>query len=318
MFHLRAILALKSRLIDKIPHMTIIGAATQKAIRAASANQLSSSSPITEAIRSQNRIFVGYVIASLLVLLGTIFLFRSSGRVQDAIKADADARIKGADERIKQVESNAKERIAQVESNAQVRIAGIESSRLKAKRESDEKIASLANEAENAKKDAAEALENAEAERLERVKLQKSMQPRFLHQSEIGTRLRVFPGTRFIIRALAESEAVDFARLIEGMLVLISGWKEVFPIEFISPADAANLSIRPGVWVERGLPDFANRDGMLERNRSLGAASAALIAEFNGAGVFCTTFAAGPEVPVETLRIVIGRNPALNEPFGPR
>jgi hypothetical protein len=59
-------------------------------------NAIQSSNPIDAATRSHNRIFAVYVAVLILTAVLTWLVWRSGNKVQEAVRADADARIKEA------------------------------------------------------------------------------------------------------------------------------------------------------------------------------------------------------------------------------
>lgn len=79
----------------------------------------SSLSDVERAAVANTRIFIAYVIVLILAAVGTVvftvWMFRSSGRLQDAIKADADARIEEARLETKKVDERAKRLELQLE-----------------------------------------------------------------------------------------------------------------------------------------------------------------------------------------------------------
>lgn len=192
-----------------MPHAMMIGTVIQKIVRAASTIQSSSDSPVATATRSQSLVFAGYIILLALTILFTILLFRSGNSVQDAIKSDADARIREAGERIRTVESA-----------ANIRIKEIEESAAKDRRESDQKIAELAADADRSKakiavaqaeaaranerasdneKEAAHLRKLAADEALARVKIEEKIAPRHLAADQLNNlvvALERFPGMR--------------------------------------------------------------------------------------------------------------------------
>ena len=302
-------LLLKSRFMVKIPQLTMIGAAMQKTIMALS---LSSSPRIEDAVRTQNRIFWGYIIVSALVLLGTILLFRSSGRVQDAIKSDADARIAEANRQIKQVESDANERIKQSEANAKIRIEQIESERAAAKRESDKKIAALQVEAANARL----ATEELHKKNLE---LAKAIQPRQIPWALADT-VRRFAGTKAIVEVLPDAEATDTAVSLASTL-RGGGWLVPDVIVRTDLKTALQDFGWPGIIISIPLPDFdrawalpaVERKAYFDGYRRFREVATFLVKELNAIGIAAMPFAGDDSIPPDTVRIRISKKPVPGE-----
>jgi hypothetical protein len=76
---------------------------TAKSTKDASTSQASSPSMIEIAGQDHNRIFAAYVFVLVLTVMGTIWVWTSGNRVQDLIRADADARISEAHVKIEEL-----------------------------------------------------------------------------------------------------------------------------------------------------------------------------------------------------------------------
>lgn len=76
---------------------------TAKSTNDTSTSQPSSPSPIDIAGRDHNRVFAAYVFVLVLTVLGTIWVWTSGNRVQDLIRADANARISEAHVKIEEL-----------------------------------------------------------------------------------------------------------------------------------------------------------------------------------------------------------------------
>ena len=111
-----------------IATMTMMNSASATASDSQSADQEATELGIESAITSNNRIFWIYVGVLVVGAILTVMLFKSGNRVQEAIKADADARLKSSEERIAALTvegDKAKERIAVLTVEAEKARAGI-------------------------------------------------------------------------------------------------------------------------------------------------------------------------------------------------
>ncbi len=300
-----------------MPKIAIIGAAIQKLLGAVAAIHLpsSSDSAIVAAARFQNRLFYGYVGVLFVTIVLTIFLFRSGNNVQNAIKADADARIKGADERINQVKTAADERIKQVESAANLRIKQIEADSAKAKRDSDEKIAALEVEASNARlatqelrRNNIESAEKLEAEKRERLALEEYLSPRNIgEQLSFAHEIEKIMGIEVRIDALPDLEC----RRLQGLLQLsleLAKWTSrthTLPLE-------ANAEDGVRVFYARPRPRIIDgKIASIDWNEHTRQAAATLAGVLNDRKV--DTLAEsypGDDLGPNAIRVVIGMKPS--------
>lgn len=162
----------------------------------------SSLSPIEVAARTQNRVFALYVlvlvVGGLLTAFLTVWLWRVTNRYNDAMKLDADARIAEATGSA----AKANERAVQLElTTEELRQRNLELSY------------------------------NLEAERIKRLALEKSLEPRSINPESataIVKALSPFRGQKIqLMWFIASPESINFASQISRIL-LAAGWM-VFP-----------------------------------------------------------------------------------------
>ena len=111
-----------------IATMTMANSASAMSSEPQSADQAATKSAIESAVNLNNRIFWLYVGILVIGAVLTVFLFFSGNKVQEAIKADADARLMSSEERIAAITAEtekAKERIAILTVEAERARAGI-------------------------------------------------------------------------------------------------------------------------------------------------------------------------------------------------
>ena len=100
-FFMTAVLLLLAFMASPATTTTVTNSAN-----AMSANQSSNADTVRAAQTRHNRIFGAYVLILVLTVLGTYLVWNSGNKVQEAIQADARARIEEAKQGVKQLEQN--------------------------------------------------------------------------------------------------------------------------------------------------------------------------------------------------------------------
>jgi hypothetical protein len=276
---------------------------------------------ITKASSQNKAFFVVYMVLLLGAAVLTYLLWRSGNKVQDAIVADANARIGEA--RQKASEANAEagranQRAGELEYNnltLRGQVATLENSVVESKKS----LAELQIEAANAKanqqkvelqlalaqQNAAEANRKADEEHVMRLKLQRSLAPRVI--PEIGDingtsydSLKPFAQATPLISYVPDEEAHQLALNIAAILRL-AGWNVANPTSY----EAGGYY---GVYIYPSLDD---------KNKLAYRASDAITVFLGGCYIRATLMPALQTAPNElmpvvddkTLRIVVGLKP---------
>ncbi len=178
------------------------------------ANKSSSSSVIEAANRAHSVAYIGYVVILVLAAFFTWLTWRTGNRVQDAMHADSDARIREADAKGEQAKLEA--------AKANERTGELERSNLELRN----KVADVEQVAAKQQERAAKAELATEELRRQNLEMQESLSPRVLAWSgRIEMRLKSFAGTRFDLQIPAgDIETKDFGDLI-GTALTRAGWK---------------------------------------------------------------------------------------------
>lgn len=145
---------------------------TMHTISATSSSQPQNSSPVELAARTNRLVLVGYITSLLVVALMTYLSWRAGNKAQEAIKADADARIAEAHGTATEAEARAAEA-------GKVAAKATEAAAL-----ANERAAGAEVQIASARASAAEAMRVAETERLARVKLEAEIAPRRLSEAQ--------------------------------------------------------------------------------------------------------------------------------------
>lgn len=150
---------------------------------------------IGQAAKTHRYLFIFYILALVATVILSIFVWTSANKYHDIVKHNADIKISNANvllEKAKAEVAKANERIADLE--IQAKSLKLETERAK------ENIALAQKQAAQANAEAAKANETAEAERLERVKLEASLAPRIIVVTpETTNELKLFSGTSVAI-----------------------------------------------------------------------------------------------------------------------
>jgi hypothetical protein len=213
---------------------------------------------LVERVSSLHRwIAIAYIGSLLLAALFSYLLWSSGNKVQDALRAESDARIADAEARIAQVKaqgetakSEADEKIAK--SGEKIAELNRQSEEHKAEAESARRgIAVAQAEAAKANERAALANEKAETLKAESFALQRIIRPRRLYNNpDWVDPLKQFQGMQAVISVFPDSEAQVFAGSITSVLNQ-AGW---MPEIRVSASVPEGLAIWSGTWPEEGSP----------------------------------------------------------------
>jgi hypothetical protein len=299
-------------------------AVTPSTSTAMSTSQSFDAEQIKAAQAQHNWIFSGYVLLLGVTVLFTYFVWSSGNKVQSALQANADARIKEADAK---------------GAGANERATKLENDNILLRRELDAnagRVASLQADAANAKA-AQQQVEIALAEQQEktaiaeraRLQMQEAITPRSAGTNgKQNDELALFSGTRAFITFASDADSQGLAGNIAGLLQRAQ-WNvigtEAYPF---SPLPAqppkivggANMtltidtSLFDGVIVMAKPTSWGGRGRFVPQDEEAGFAAKTLCYTLKDSHVECDTFARYPYwpqgVPDDAVWIVIGRKPA--------
>jgi len=282
-----------------------------------SAMSMIQSSPVDIAARTQARLFALYVvvlvIGGLAAAFLTVLVYRANNAYQEAIKADADARISGSNAEAKRAGESAgkaNERAQALEhDNLGLRgqVATLETAATDAKKG----LAGLQKTAADAKAaqqrvetDLAKQQERAAKAEIALLELQKDVAWRRLKSQTVTARkLKRFTGIELLTVCLNEPEPLSIARLLVGTGIT-AGWKSVSFTQSPNPIGNERGVFFEGIVVQS---NTISRDpGDFSR-----LAAITLAVELNEQGIDADVEPVDPELPPKTIRIVIGRKPTL-------
>jgi hypothetical protein len=259
----------------------------------------SSLSPIELAAKTQNRVFVLYVvvlvIGGLLTAWLTVWLWRATSRYQDAVKGDADARIAEANAEA----AKANEGLAR--SNEKIAAADQQAG------EANKRTQELAVEAEELKRQNLATEVVLEKERVVRLELEKSLSPRILvlEQDKTGKwnfdPLIKYKGMKVVIKYLQDAEAIRATNDVSNLLKA-AGWD----IISASPDPKMWAPFFDGVIVQTSLQGIRERSG---RDAS-GAAADTLLNFLQSNGWTVRSHAVADDIPAMSIKISIGFKPS--------
>jgi hypothetical protein len=229
---------------------------------AISANPSTSTSPsIEDAARQEARIFKGYMAFLVVVGIGTaawtFAVWRASNKYLDAVKADAERRIEevkgGAKTESARIEREGKESIATLDAASKERIAQVESAANLKIAEANQRTAQLARDAEDLKKRNLETAANLEAERSNRLELEKSLAPRMMVVQSNDPKLTPFSDLSVIIEVMPDAEA----RRAAVSIVSAFGMAQFNPANVkVSTNPQLEAGFFDGVVISAHVPDF--------------------------------------------------------------
>jgi hypothetical protein len=234
--------------------------------------------PIEELTRQHNLVFAGYMVLLMLGALFTYWVWSSGNRVQQAIQADADARIEEAKEGVAKLENDNLKLRGDLQAETG-KVAGLQ------KDAADAKAAQQTVETELAKQRERTAI----AERA-LLQLKESLKDRTILPDQRQTLLRLLtnaPKGRVQIWWVAgESDAYPLALQIQGILKEC-GWSEVTEHMAVGTTGVGFF-----IAIHNGEPAPAHA-GLLQH-------------AFISVGIALTALAE-PDTPVGAVRIYIGR-----------
>lgn len=190
----------------------------------------SSNEVIQAAQRFHNRVFVGYVLLLLLTVFGTYWVWSSGNKVQDAVQADASARIEEAKKGAAiatQTASEANVRAGNLEHDNLIlrsQVATLETDAAQAQKD----VASLQKAAADAKAaqqkveiELAKQQERAATAEKDLANLRRATEPRHFSPEQEATLIELLSGEPkgpVIIESLSGDEPMAFAQQIDRIL----------------------------------------------------------------------------------------------------
>ncbi|HEY6168425.1 MAG TPA: hypothetical protein VI454_10325 [Verrucomicrobiae bacterium] len=299
--------------------------------------------PIEAATRAHNWVYAGYVLVLLLAAFFTWYAWRTGNRVQEAIRADADARIAEADSKAQQAkegaakadEGAAKANEAAGTANANAATANERATKLEAGNlQLRGQVATLELQSAHAKSevarlqiDAATATQRAAAALAHLEELSDALAPRmWMITGDSQDELRLFEGQKvFIVYAPGDEETKDLAGQIAYHLpfnprvkgaTVGGGWEvlsnRAVDAQLMEPAPGY---VRSGVNLLTRIPDQKNQTTMAWNDYPSQRAASILCAQLRDSKIACNveTPTSGPSWPKfldeGAILVQVGRKP---------